>query len=87
MTLRIFFMGTKTPSREKLLMVWFGDAPGHDPICTAVSGAPGITEATATAKLVAQGITVLAISTANPGLDGDPKAGAADYKVNLKNDT
>jgi hypothetical protein len=64
---------------SKRIIVWFGDAPGHDPICTAVSGAPTITEATATAKLVAQGITVLAISTANPGLDGDPKAGATDY--------
>lgn len=64
---------------SKRIIVWFGDAPGHDPICTAVSGAPAITEATATAKLVAQGITVLAISTANPGLDGDPKAGATGY--------
>ena len=64
---------------SKRIIVWFGDAPGHDPICTAVSGAPVITEASATAKLVAQGITVLAISTANPGLDGDPKLGATDY--------
>lgn len=65
---------------SKRIIVWFGDAPGHDPICTAVSGAPAaITEASATAKLVAEGITVLAISTANPGLDGDPKNGALDY--------
>src|SRR6185436_7641637 len=46
---------------SKRIIVWFGDAPGHDPICTAVSGAPPITEASATAKLVAEGITVLAI--------------------------
>jgi hypothetical protein len=65
---------------SKRIIVWFGDAPGHDPICTALSGATAaITEAGVTAKLVAEGITVLAISTANPGLDGDPKAGAADY--------
>lgn len=64
---------------SKRIIVWFGDAPGHDPICTAVSGAPPITEASATTKLVAEGITVLAISTANPGLDGDPKTGAPNY--------
>jgi hypothetical protein len=64
---------------SKRIIVWFGDAPGHDPICTAVSGAPPITEASATAKLVAEGITVLAISTANPGLNDDPKSNAFDY--------
>lgn len=64
---------------SKRIIVWFGDAPGHDPVCTALSGVPAITEASATAKLVAQGITVLAISTANPGLDADPKLGATDY--------
>src|SRR5205823_3556385 len=53
---------------SKRIVVWFGDAPGHDPTCTAVSGAPTVTEASATANLVAQGITVLAISTATPGL-------------------
>jgi len=66
-------------SGSKRIIVWFGDAPGHDPICTAVSGAPSITEASATAKLVAEGITVLAISTATPGLDDDPKSGASGY--------
>ena len=70
-------IGWRTGSKR--IVVWFGDAPGHDPICTALSGAPAITEASATAKLVAQGITVLAISTANPGLDDDPKSGALDY--------
>jgi hypothetical protein len=64
---------------SKRIIVWFGDAAGHDPICTAVSGAPPITEASATAKLVAEGITVLAISTANPGLNDDPKSNAVDY--------
>ena len=65
---------------SKRIIVWFGDAPGHDPICPAVSGAPAaVTEATATAKLVAEGIAVLAISTATPGLDDDPKAGSTGY--------
>lgn len=61
----------------KRIIVWFGDAPSHDPICTAVSGQPTVTEASATAKLVAQTITVLAISTANPGLDDSPGSGYA----------
>jgi len=49
-------------------------------ICPAASGqAAAITEASATAKLVAEGIVVLAISTATPGLDADPKPGSTDY--------
>jgi hypothetical protein len=65
---------------SKRIVVWFGDAPGHDPVCAAISGAAAaVTEASATARLVAEGITVLAISTANPGLDADPKLGATDY--------
>jgi hypothetical protein len=65
---------------SKRIIVWFGDAPGHDPICKAVSGlAADITEASITAKLVAETITVLAISTATPGLDDDPKAGESGY--------
>lgn len=64
----------------KRIIVWFGDAPAHDPICPAASGqATAITEASVTAKLVAQGIVVLAISTATPGLDADPKINAVDY--------
>jgi hypothetical protein len=64
---------------SKRIVVWFGDAPGHDPICTAVSGAPPVTEVSATQKLVAETITVLAISTAKPGLDDDPKLGESGY--------
>lgn len=40
---------------SKRILVWFGDAPGHDP-------RNGSTEASATAALVAQGITVEAIN-------------------------
>jgi len=61
------------------ILVWFGDAPGHDPVCAAISGlAEDITEASATAKLVAAGITVLAISTTTGfpvALDDDPTDG------------
>ncbi|MFJ6677178.1 RICIN domain-containing protein [Actinosynnema sp. NPDC091369] len=61
----------------KRIVVWVGDAPGHEPICQAVSGLTyDITEHSATAKLQAQGIFVLAISTAsgggNTGLNADP---------------
>jgi len=64
----------------KRIIVQFGDAPGHDPICTIFTGdAANITEASVTAKLVAENIAVLAISTASPGLDDDPNATSADY--------
>ena len=67
-------------SGAKRIVVWFGDAPGHDPICAAISGlGAAITEASVTAKLVAEQITVLAISTASPGLDDDPKPISSDY--------
>jgi Ricin-type beta-trefoil lectin domain-like len=61
----------------KRIVVWFGDAPGHDPICQAVSGLPyDITEQSVTAKLTEQGIVLLVISTpsgsSGPGLDVDP---------------
>jgi hypothetical protein len=71
-------IGWRTGSKR--IVVWFGDMPGHDPICAAISGgASDITEGSVTAKLTSQTITVLAISTATPGLDGNPKAGATDY--------
>jgi len=70
---------------SKRILVWFGDAPGHDPVCAAISGAAAdVTEATATAALVGAGITVVAISTDTGtagALDGDPTAGSTDYGV------
>lgn len=66
---------------SKRIIVWFGDAPSHDPICAAASGGAAITEASASAKLVTEGITVLAISTANPGLDDDPTTGTGYVPV------
>ena len=70
---------------SKRIVVWFGDQPGHDPICAAASGlGSNITEATATAALQAAQITVVAVSTPtsplNPGgLDGDPTAFSNGY--------
>jgi len=70
---------------SKRILVWFGDQPGHDPICAAASGlGTNITEATATSALQAAKITVVAVSTPtsplNPaGLDGDPTAGSNGY--------
>lgn len=66
----------------KRIIVWFGDAAAHDPICPAASGlVVAITEASVTAKLIAQGIAVVAISTSTgtAGLDEDPTLGASDY--------
>jgi hypothetical protein len=61
------------------VIVWFGDAPSHDPICASVTGeAADVTEATATAALQAAGATVIAVSTTSgPGLDANP--GTAGY--------
>ncbi|MDA1279051.1 MAG: hypothetical protein O3B95_03290 [Chloroflexi bacterium] len=65
------------------VVVWFGDAPGHDPICSAISGeAADITEATTIAALQAAGIRVVAISTLTGfpnGLDDNPAANAGNY--------
>ncbi|MBW4718034.1 RICIN domain-containing protein [Saccharothrix obliqua] len=61
----------------KRIVVWIGDAPGHDPICQAVSGlAHDVTEQSVTLKLQGQGIFVLPISTptgsTGPGLNANP---------------
>lgn len=69
------------------IIVWFGDAPGHDPICTAASGeAADITEAGVTQQLVDNGYIVIAIGVTTSGtfgfplrLNDDPTANAFDY--------
>src|SRR5262249_44568354 len=49
---------------SKRIIVWFGDAPGHDPIFPAASWTPPtVTEARATANLVRQASWLLAIAT------------------------
>jgi hypothetical protein len=67
----------------KKIVVWFGDAPGHDPICPSLTGYPSaITEASATAALVAATVTVVAVSTTTGfanALDDDPNGGVTDY--------
>src|ERR671936_69211 len=65
-------------------VIWFGDAPSHDPICNLLpdysDATPVITEAVSTADLVSQGIHVIAASAlSGPGLDADPTVGAVDY--------
>jgi hypothetical protein len=66
------------PGSQRIL-VWFGDAPGHDPICAGLPGVlTAITEAIATTHLKNTGIKVLAISTNTGvpnGLDGTPSQG------------
>lgn len=77
---------TFRPAAEKIV-VWFGDAPGHDPVCSAISGLGyDITEASATAKLVAGGVKVIAISVVTASgaffpaaLDDDPTAFGGNY--------
>jgi hypothetical protein len=64
-------------------VIWFGDAPAHDPVCDAINGAADThdtTEASLTAELVAAGIKVIAISvTSGPGLNADPNDHDGDY--------
>jgi hypothetical protein len=69
----------------KRVVVWFGDWPGHDPICSAISGTINLDELFVTNELLSSGgvgIVVLAISTTTGcagGLDGDPSSDAGDY--------
>jgi hypothetical protein len=68
----------------KRIIVWFGDAPGHDPVCAALTGLPAdITLDSVGDVLRDLGITVIAISTTTGalGLDGDPAASATDYQA------
>ena len=64
------------------IIVWFGDAPGHDPICAAYTGAAALTEAQVITSLrtpLTNPIQVLAISTTTGvanGLDGTPSQGS-----------
>ncbi|MGH3944688.1 MAG: VWA domain-containing protein, partial [Pseudonocardiaceae bacterium] len=66
-------------SGAQRIVVWFGDAPGHDPICKAISGLSyDITEESVTRKLKDQRIRVAALSTPS-GLDHDPRKSAQSY--------
>lgn len=66
------------------IVVWFGDAPAHDPVCAAANGLGyDITEASVTAALVAAEIRVIAISLDTDfyttGLNDDPTLNAGNY--------
>jgi hypothetical protein len=70
------------------IVVWFGDAPAHDPVCDEISGDAGhdIDEASVTAELVAAEIRVIAISVVTDSgafypdaLDDDPTAFGGNY--------
>jgi hypothetical protein len=67
------------------IVVWFGDAPGHDPIPTAATGfTSDLTEASVTSALVAAGVKVIAIRLTTgyvDGTDGDPHLGGGDYST------
>ncbi len=64
----------------KRIIVWFGDAPGHDPICRAISGIDvDITEESVRTRLAEEDITVIAISVNGNGLDGDPRTAGRAY--------
>ncbi|MFZ5828113.1 MAG: hypothetical protein ACOY94_27730 [Bacillota bacterium] len=72
------------PDAKAILLV-FGDAPAHDPVCAAISGLPyDITEASLTTKLVNNAITFIGVSTLTgypAGMDDDPTLGAGDYNA------
>jgi hypothetical protein len=67
------------------IVVWFGDAPGHDPVCGAISGeAASVTEASVTAELAAAKVKVIAVSTTTGtpgGLNADPRPLSSDYNA------
>ncbi|MFB2979818.1 hypothetical protein [Microseira sp. BLCC-F43] len=71
---------------SKRIIVWFGDAAGHDSVCKAISNLSyDITEASVTAKLVAEKIKVLALSMntnyrAPAGLDDEPRNSSSAFK-------
>jgi plastocyanin len=67
------------------IVVWFGDAPGHDPIPAEASPdlTEDITEASLVAALKAARITVVAVSVTSGyplGLDDDPLMWGGDYE-------
>ena len=71
---------------SKRIIVWFGDAAGHDSVCKAISNLSyDFTEASVTAKLVAEKIKVLALSMntnyrAPAGLDDEPRNSSSAFR-------
>lgn len=68
------------------ILVWFGDAPGHDPVCNALTGIGyDLTTAVVANELKAAGIEVIAISLNTggyaAGLNDDSTYDAFDYNA------
>jgi LPXTG-site transpeptidase (sortase) family protein len=66
------------------VVVWYGDAPGHDPVPTEATGLGfDITEAVVTDSLVSAGIRVIAVNLdtgeSPGGLNGNPLFGGGGY--------
>jgi hypothetical protein len=76
-----FGIGFRSDAQK--IIVWFGDAPAHEPVCAAISGLGyDIDETSVKAKLVAEGFTVIAIGTTTGyafALNDDPTLGGGDY--------
>ncbi len=68
---------------SKRIVLWFGDAPGHEPVCTTLTGLPSpITTISVADTLFQADITVIAISVdtgSGLDLDSDPTFLARDY--------
>ena len=76
-------IGWRPGSRR--ILVWFGDAPGHEPICQRLTGlARPITTSSVALALDSASISVVAISattTSGTSLNGDPRIFAGDYAM------
>jgi hypothetical protein len=81
-------LGLTWRATAEKFIIWFGDAPGHDPICNSLPGYSdpdaAVTEASATADLVLLDAHVIAVSIvgnplSQPGLDADPAPTSNDY--------
>jgi uncharacterized repeat protein (TIGR01451 family) len=75
-------IGFRTDSTR--VVVWFGDAPGHDPACTGFTGfASNLTTASVAAELAAAQIRVIAVSLNTGGypngLNDDSTFAETDY--------
>ena len=80
-------LGLSWRATAEKFIIWFGDNPGHDPICNSLPGYSdpdaAVTEASATADLVTLGAHVIAVSIVGgpgqPGLDADPGPTSVSY--------
>jgi len=76
-------------SDSSRILVWFGDNPGHDPVCSAISGVEDVTHGKVQSALQAANVRIIAVSldtdgagTGSTGLNGNPADdGAGDYST------